>query len=79
MLRNEQTRISRRTTLSLADDVARRTSLKLLLIYLSTLLLLLHLRKQTRLILLPYNLGSFPILLAFIAMIFLLYHVTGKS
>jgi hypothetical protein len=63
----------------LVDVVARRTSLKLLLTYLSTLLLLLLLRKQMRLLLLPYNLGSSPILLAFIIMIYLLHYVTGRN
>jgi hypothetical protein len=79
MLRNDETRISRRKTSSLADDVARRISSRQLLTYPSTLLLPLRLRKQMRLHQLPYNQGLSMILLAFIAIIFRLHHVTGRS
>jgi hypothetical protein len=79
MLRNDETQVSRRTTSSLADDVARLTFLRQLPTCPSTLLLLLQLRKQMRLHKLPYNQGLTMILLAFIAMIFLLHHVTRRS
>jgi hypothetical protein len=79
MLRNVETQIFYRRTLSLSDATARPTSLKLLLHYGSTLLLLLQLSKQMRLLLLPHHLGSSLILLAFIGMICLLYYVTEKN
>jgi hypothetical protein len=79
MLRNAETRICCRRILSQVDVIARLTSLKLLLNHPSTLLLLLQLRKQMRLLMLPHNLGSSLILLAFIGIIYLFHHVTGRN
>ena len=79
-LRNDEIQISRKTILSRAKDAARRTLLRQVL-RLSTTPLLLLFSNLTRLlpILLLQNLGSIVILLASIAMIFLLHHVTGTS
>jgi hypothetical protein len=65
--------------LLLAEDAAKRTLLKQPLTYLITLPLLLLLRKQIRLPLIPYNLGLSVILLVSIVITYLLYYVTRRS
>jgi hypothetical protein len=78
MLRNVKIQIFNRRILLLVDADARYTLLKQLLIYLSTLPLLLLLRKLIKLLLSPYNRLS-KILHASTAIIYLLYYVTRKS
>jgi hypothetical protein len=75
---NDEIQISYRTILSLAEDAARRILLRLVL-RLNTMPLLLSFSNPIRLLHLPQNSGSSVILLAFIAIIFLLYHVTGMN
>jgi hypothetical protein len=77
-LLNNEIQNSRRRILSLAEDAAKRTSLKQLT-YQITLPLLPLLRKQIRLPLTPHDLGSSVILLASIAITYLLYYVTRRS